>query len=55
MNLHRLRSLSRWDALVVQSAISAAGCSVLLSEDMRHDATLSGVRIENPFSDGRTA
>ena len=54
VDLHRLRSLSWWDALVVQSAVSA-GCSVLLSEDMQHGATLSGVRIENPFSDEQAA
>ena len=48
VDLHRLRSLSWWDALVVQSAISA-GCSVLLSEDMQHGEVISGVRIENPF------
>ena len=47
-DLHRLRSLSWWDALIVQAAVSG-GCSVLLSEDMQHGETIAGVRIENPF------
>lgn len=49
VDLHRLRTLSWRDALVFQSAISA-GCAILLSEDVQHGATLSGIRIENPFS-----
>jgi predicted nucleic acid-binding protein len=40
--------ISYWDALIVASA-SAAGCDVLLSEDLAHGATLGSVRIENPF------
>ena len=47
-DLHRLRSLSWWDALIVQAAVSA-GCAVLLSEDMQHGETVAGVRIVNPF------
>lgn len=31
------------------SAARVAGCSVLLSEDMRHGQTIDGVRIVNPF------
>jgi predicted nucleic acid-binding protein len=49
IDLHRLHSLSFWDALIVTCA-SAAGCARLYSEDMRHGATLAGVRIENPFT-----
>lgn len=46
--LSRLHSVSFWDALVLQAA-SVAGCSVLLTEDLRHGQVLAGVRIENPF------
>ena len=47
-DLYRLRSLSWWDALIVQAAVSA-GCAVLLSEDMQHGEVIGGVRIENPL------
>lgn len=49
VDLHRLHSLSFWDALVVRAAASA-GCTRLLSEDMQHGATFDGVRVENPFA-----
>jgi predicted nucleic acid-binding protein len=48
IDLHRLRKLSYWDALVVHSA-KQAGCPVVLSEDMRHGQVIDGVRIANPF------
>ena len=48
IDLHRLNSLSFWDALIVTCA-AAAGCVRLYSEDMQHGATLAGVRVENPF------
>jgi predicted nucleic acid-binding protein len=48
IDLHRLHSLSFWDALVVQMA-KRAGCSVLLSEDMQHGREIDGVKIVNPF------
>ena len=37
-----------YDRLVL-SAARHAGCTVLLSEDMRHGQTIEGVRIVNPF------
>jgi predicted nucleic acid-binding protein len=40
--------ISLWDALIVRSA-AAAGCTLLLSEDLSHGAVFGGVRIENPF------
>ncbi|MFN7974843.1 MAG: PIN domain-containing protein [Acidobacteriota bacterium] len=40
--------LSFWDSLVVAAA-AAAGCSVLLSEDLQHGQDLDGVRVQNPF------
>jgi predicted nucleic acid-binding protein len=49
VDLHRLHSLSFWDALIVQTA-SAAGCSVVYSEDMQAGVTIAGVRIVNPFT-----
>lgn len=48
IDLHRLHSLSFWDALIIQSAANA-GCARLLSEDLQHGRTISGVRIDNPF------
>lgn len=48
LDLHVLRSISFYDALVVQAA-AAGGCERVLSEDLQHGATLGGVRIVNPF------
>ena len=48
LDLHVLRSVSFYDALIVQAA-AVSGCQRVLSEDMQHGATLGGVRIENPF------
>jgi predicted nucleic acid-binding protein len=48
IDLHRLYSLSFWDALVVRMA-KQTGCRVLLSEDMQHGQVIDGVRIVNPF------
>jgi predicted nucleic acid-binding protein len=48
IDLHRLRSISFWDALVIRAA-AVAGCTRLLSEDLQHGQRIDGVRIENPF------
>lgn len=48
LDLHVLRGISFYDALVVQAAV-AGGCQRVLSEDLQHGATLGGVRIVNPF------
>jgi predicted nucleic acid-binding protein len=48
IDLHRLRQISFWDALIVHAARSA-GAAVFYSEDLQHGAVLGGVRIENPF------
>jgi predicted nucleic acid-binding protein len=48
IDVHRLHSLSFWDALVVRSA-SVAGCARLMSEDLQDGSVIDGVRIENPF------
>lgn len=49
IDLHRLHSLSFWDALIVRAA-AASGCQRLLTEDMQPGRTIAGVRIDNPFS-----
>ena len=41
--------ISFWDAAVVEAA-RAAGCPVLLSEDLQHGMDFAGVRVENPFA-----
>lgn len=41
--------LSIWDAVIL-SAAAAAGCRLLLSEDMQDGCTWSGVTIANPFA-----
>jgi predicted nucleic acid-binding protein len=41
--------LGFWDALIIASA-ATAGATRLLSEDMKAGQTVSGVRIEDPFS-----
>lgn len=40
--------VSYWDGLIL-SAARAAGCDVVLTEDLSHGTTVAGVRIENPF------
>jgi predicted nucleic acid-binding protein len=48
IDLHRIRNLSYWDALIVHTA-KQAGCRIVLSEDMQHGQVIDGVRIVNPF------
>lgn len=50
LDLHARRSLSWYDALVVQSAVDL-GCAVLHSEDLHHGETFGSLRIEDPFRD----
>jgi predicted nucleic acid-binding protein len=40
--------LSYWDAAIIEAA-RAAGCNVVLSEDLNDDQDYSGVRVHNPF------
>lgn len=44
-------SVSFWDALIVESAISA-GADRLFTEDLQDGQIVEGLRIENPFSSG---
>jgi predicted nucleic acid-binding protein len=46
-------NLSIWDAVVL-SASAAAGCRLLLSEDMQEGFTWHGVTIANPFAKPRS-
>ncbi len=39
---------SFWDALVIAAA-QAAGCSLLLTEDLSHGQELEGIRVVSPF------
>lgn len=50
IDLHRLHSLSLWDALIVKAA-TIGGCEILYSEDLNHGQVIDGVRIHNPFAD----
>ncbi|MDQ3262277.1 MAG: PIN domain-containing protein [Myxococcota bacterium] len=48
IDLHRLRQLSFWDALVIRAAV-AGGCERVLTEDLSHGERYDGVLAENPF------
>lgn len=54
LDLHQIRSVSFYDALILASA-QTAGCSVLFSEDMNTGEIMGGVRIVNPFADLQAA
>jgi predicted nucleic acid-binding protein len=41
--------ISYWDAAIVEAA-RAAGCDVVLSEDLSDGADYGGVRVQNPFA-----
>lgn len=49
IELHRLVSISFWDALIVHAA-RIAGADVLYSEDFQGGAKIAGVPIVNPFA-----
>lgn len=48
VRLSREHMLSFWDALIVESALSA-GADRLLTEDLQHGQEIEGLRVENPF------
>jgi len=48
VDLHRLRAISFWDALIVRAA-QESGCTVLYSEDLQHGLKIDGLRVINPF------
>ena len=49
VDLHQLRSISYYDALIVASA-QVANCTVLYSEDMNAGEMVGGVRVATPFN-----
>lgn len=49
IDLHRLDTLSFWDALVVRSA-EQAGCDRLYSEDLQAGRRFGSLRVVNPFA-----
>jgi predicted nucleic acid-binding protein len=51
VKLARDNTLSFYDALVVAAA-DAAGCRVLLTEDLQHGRKFGGLTVENPFREG---
>jgi predicted nucleic acid-binding protein len=48
IDLHRLHSLSIWDALVVRAAL-VSGCRVLYTEDLQHGRRFEALEVVNPF------
>ena len=48
IDLHRLHSLSIWDALVVRAAL-VSGCRTLYSEDLQHGQRFEALEVVNPF------
>jgi predicted nucleic acid-binding protein len=48
IDIHRLHSISYWDALVIHCA-KRSGCGVLLSEGLQNGQSIDGVRVMNPF------
>ena len=49
IDLHRLDSISIWDALVVRAA-EQAGCDTLYTEDLQAGRRFGAVRITNPLA-----
>jgi predicted nucleic acid-binding protein len=49
LDLHQTRSLSFYDAIILQAAITS-GCDTLYSEDMQAGEIVNGVKIINPFA-----
>ena len=48
IHLHEKHSISFWDALIIQAALTA-GCTRLLSEDLQHGFEIDRLTVENPF------
>jgi predicted nucleic acid-binding protein len=48
IELHRVTTLSFWDALIFHAA-RLGGATVVYSEDFQHGSVLGGVRVMNPF------
>lgn len=50
--LHRAHSISFWDALIVQTAVTA-GADLLYSEDLQSGQQFEGVTVVDPFAVGQ--
>ena len=48
IDLHRLHSLSIWDALVVRAAL-VSGCRVLYTEDLQNGRRFESLEVVSPF------
>lgn len=48
VDLHRLDSVSFWDALIIRAA-EHAGCAILYSEDLQAGRRFGSLQIVNPF------
>jgi len=48
IHIHEKKMISFWDALIVQSALSA-GCTRLFTEDLQHGLKIDRLIVENPF------
>ena len=48
IELHRLRQISFWDAMIVHAA-RVGGASVLFSEDLQPDSVWGKLKVINPF------
>jgi predicted nucleic acid-binding protein len=48
IELHRLRQISFWDAMIVHAA-RICNASVLFSEDLADGSAIAGVTVRNPF------
>ena len=48
IDIYTLHKVSFWDSLIISGAKSAK-CHTIFTEDLQHDAEISGVRIQNPF------
>ncbi len=44
-----LNQLSFWDSLILAAAASA-GCSAVMSEDLKSSQTILGVKVQNPYA-----
>lgn len=53
VRLRAQTSISLWDAMIVVAA-ARAGCQTLLTEDLNHGQVVRGVRIVNPFIQGKS-
>jgi predicted nucleic acid-binding protein len=49
IDLHRLHSLSIWDALIVRAAL-ISGCTILYSEDLQRGRRFENLEVVNPFA-----